>query len=314
MPDHISDLYVPIEGALVRRERIPAPHLSIDAHLTLPWLEVNVRSFSLDEPLDAVFKPSLDYLDLSLRRRSRDDQGAFLGERPMPLAPLGDSVFVPAGQALRVHSRPTSRRVVCCMFDAERLEPLRDWSWGMAELAACRDIRHAQLRQIMLLLAQETLSPGFAAAAQAELLMMSALTYLARHFKGVAQPAQRPGSQLAPWQLRLVRERIESAHGPSPGIVALAAECGLSPRHLARTFKNTTGTTLGAFIADARIRQAKMLLMHPEAMIKTVAHACGFQSAAAFTAAFRRATGRNPREYRSDTTGLHLSPLPSLPS
>ena len=42
-------------------------------------------------------------------------------------------------------------------------------------------------------------------------------------------------------------------------------------------------------------------------MIKAVAFECGFQSPAAFTAAFRKVTGRSPREYRLDTIGAQFA-------
>jgi len=310
MHSNISDLYtVAGAGELVRRQRMPAPHLSIDAHLCAPWLEVNVRTLTLDEPLDAVFKPSLSYLDQCLGERSREDQGAFI-EQPaqMRFAPLGNSVLVPAGQTLHVRCGPMERRVVSCMFDAARLDALRDWDWGSAELELCRDLRIPALGETMLVLAREALAPGFGSELLAESLVLSMLVHVARHFRRFEDSFDEPGTRLAPWHLRLIRDRIEGASGPSPGIVELAAACRVSPRHLARTFKNSTGSTLGAYIADARIRQAKALLSRRDTMIKAVAFECGFQSPAAFTAAFRKVTGRSPREYRLDTIGLQFAP------
>jgi AraC family transcriptional regulator len=74
----------------------------------------------------------------------------------------------------------------------------------------------------------------------------------------------------------------------------------MSPRHLIRTFKNTVGATLSDFIAEARIRRAKEELSREGALIKVVAGDCGFQSAAAFSASFRKATGMTPKEYRQE--------------
>jgi AraC family transcriptional regulator len=48
-------------------------------------------------------------------------------------------------------------------------------------------------------------------------------------------------------------------------------------------------------------------------MIKAVAFECGFQSPAAFGAAFRKIMGRSPREYRLDTMGLQIGPAPDIP-
>jgi len=305
-----SDLYTVAGGEFIRRQRMPAPRLSVDAHICTPSLEVNVRTLTLDEPLDAVFRPSMSYMDLCLSGRSGADCGAFRGgeEAQTAFATLGDSVLVPAGQTFHVRCGPMDRRVVCCMFDAAWLDGLRDWQWSNGELALCRDLRIPPVREAMLQLAREALAPGFGSDVLAESLVLSMLVHVARHFRGFEDSLKLGGSRLAPWQLRLIRERVEAASGPSPSIAELALACRISARHLARTFKNSTGSTLGAFMADARIRQAKALLSRREVMIKAVAFECGFQSPAAFGAAFRKVTGRSPREYRLDALGLQAAP------
>ncbi|MGF6601169.1 AraC family transcriptional regulator [Paraburkholderia sp. GAS448] len=308
---NVSDLYtVAGSGRLVRRERMAPPHLSVDAHLTTPSLEVNVRTFTLDDSLDAVFRPSMGYLDLSLDPREHGAYGAFRGDAGQTaFGPLGESVLVPGGQTFHVRCGAMRRRVVCCMFEAERFDQLRDWQWDSAHLEQCRDLRVAEVRAAMLQLAGEAHSPGFASAALAESLMMSMLVHITRHVRGVDERAnESEGSKLAPWQLRLIRERVEGAYGASPGVMELAQACHISARHLSRTFRNSTGMTLSAFIADARIRQAKGRLAHADVLIKTVAYECGFASAAAFGAAFRKVTGRTPRAYRLEMLGLQTAP------
>ncbi|WP_168791053.1 helix-turn-helix domain-containing protein [Paraburkholderia aromaticivorans] len=308
---NVSDLYtVAGSGRLVRRERMAAPHLSVDAHLTTPSVEVNVRSFTLAHSLDAVFRPSLGYLDLSLDSRERGACGAFRGDAGQTaFGRLGQSVLVPAGQTFHVRCESMQRRVVCCMFETARFDQLRDWQWDAARLDLCRDLRVTQVRDAMLQLAGEAISPGFASAALAESLLMSMLVQIARHVRG-ADPRgnEGEGSKLAPWQLRLIRERVEGACGPSPGVIELAQACRISARHLSRTFRNSTGMTLSAFIADARIRQAKARLADADVLVKTVAYECGFANAAAFGAAFRKVTGRTPRAYRLDMLGLQTAP------
>ncbi|MFL9986740.1 helix-turn-helix transcriptional regulator [Paraburkholderia sediminicola] len=316
---NVSDLYsVASGGKLVRRERMAPAHLSVDAHLTTPSIEVNVRTFTLDGPLDAVFHPSMGYLDLALDSRERGACGAFrgipggtfgAGAGETAFGRLGECVLVPPGQTFHVRCDAMQRRVVCCMFEPARFDQLRDWQWDTARLELCRDLRVTQVRDAMLQLAAEALSPGFASAALAESLLMSMLVHIARHVRGIDPRAnQGGGSKLAPWQLRLIRERVEGAYGPSPGVIELAQACRISARHLSRTFRNSTGATLSAFIADARIRQAKGRLADADVLIKTVAYECGFTSAAAFGAAFRKVTGRTPRAYRLDLLGLRTAP------
>ncbi|AIP34484.1 helix-turn-helix domain protein [Paraburkholderia xenovorans LB400] len=246
---------------------------------------------------------------MSLDERSQGRYGAFRGDAgDTDFAPLGASVFVPAGQTFHVRCAPMRRRVICCMFDADWLDELRDWPWEPSRLGRCRDLRIPAVREAMFKLAHEALAPGFGARVLAESLLLAILVQLARHFHDRGGDArERGGTQLASWQLRLIRERVEGARGPSPGVTELARACRISARHLARTFRNSTGSTLGAFIADARVRQAKALLAQRDVMIKAVAFECGFQSPAAFGAAFRKITGRTPREYRLDMLGLQTA-------
>lgn len=305
---HTSDLYsVGVTGQLVRRRRMPAPQLGIDAHITTPWLEVNVRSLRVPAPLDAVFKPSRNYLDQALCPRSRRQQGTFLLNGPAaPFMPLGESVLVPAGQTLRVHCDAIERRVVCCMFAADYLQQLSELNNTAAHLQGCLDLRVRPVRAMMLELAREALDPGFASATLAESLMLGIAVHLARHFRDLSPASE--GARLAPWQLRLIRERLELLNAPPPTLAELAQACRISARHLSRGFKNSTGMTLGQSLTDTRVRQAKGMLAEPGALIKAVAYACGFQNAAAFTAAFRKATGRTPRQYRLDTLGARACP------
>jgi AraC family transcriptional regulator len=86
---------------------------------------------------------------------------------------------------------------------------------------------------------------------------------------------------------------------------ALAAACGLSSRELPVMFKNTVGITLRSFVAASHIAKAKLLLSDPHLLVKQVAGRSGFESASAFTAAFRKATGMRPQQYR-EACGVRL--------
>jgi AraC family transcriptional regulator len=82
-------------------------------------------------------------------------------------------------------------------------------------------------------------------------------------------------------------------------IARLAEACGCGPRTLAALYRRATGQTLREFIAGARIERAKALLMSEGAMVKQVAYLSGFQTPAAFCAAFREATGYTPLQFRA---------------
>jgi AraC family transcriptional regulator len=98
-------------------------------------------------------------------------------------------------------------------------------------------------------------------------------------------------------QLKRIDECVQQP-GKPPAVAALAAECGLSTRHFFRLFKAATGRTLTAYVTDRKIERARQLLRPGGPPIKVIAWECGFQSAAAFSAAFRKAEGLTPRQFR----------------
>lgn len=81
----------------------------------------------------------------------------------------------------------------------------------------------------------------------------------------------------------------------------MAAACGVSTRHFYRQFRLATGRTLTSYVTDRKIEFAKLRLRQARTAIKIVAWECGFDSAAAFSAAFRRATGGvTPSQFREE--------------
>lgn len=102
---------------------------------------------------------------------------------------------------------------------------------------------------------------------------------------------------LAPWRMRLLRDRIY-ADAPAPRLPELAELCGMTVRQLSRAFKEETGQALGAYVLDATIERAVMLLTQTERTIAQIAVELGFASSTSFSYSFRRSTGVLPREVR----------------
>jgi AraC family transcriptional regulator len=72
-------------------------------------------------------------------------------------------------------------------------------------------------------------------------------------------------------------------------------------RQLTRGFRASRGFSIGSHIAASRVEYAKQLLKS-DRCVKTVAYAMGFTAPSNFSAAFRRATGQTPRQYRQAAT------------
>ena len=81
-------------------------------------------------------------------------------------------------------------------------------------------------------------------------------------------------------------------------VAALAQAAGMSRSAFAKRFHDTLGQSPMRYLCDWRIHLAREALASGRSSITTVAHDVGYSSEAAFRAAFRRATGQQPRAYR----------------
>ncbi len=77
----------------------------------------------------------------------------------------------------------------------------------------------------------------------------------------------------------------------------IAAEAGLSPSHLVRSFKRQYGITPHAFLTDCRVRHGQAALKAGGA-IADVALACRFADQSHFQRTFKRFTAATPDQYR----------------
>jgi AraC family transcriptional activator of mtrCDE len=65
-----------------------------------------------------------------------------------------------------------------------------------------------------------------------------------------------------------------------------------------RRFGQSTGTTVGAFVASIRLMTASELLLTGDLTVAGVAAATGYRSESAFSRAFRESTGLTPARCR----------------
>ena len=68
--------------------------------------------------------------------------------------------------------------------------------------------------------------------------------------------------------------------------------------------RKQTGTSPGIYLQQMRRKRAEQLLGSEELAISDVGRECGYAEPAVFSAAFRRWTGKSPREFRKDHTEL----------
>lgn len=129
----------------------------------------------------------------------------------------------------------------------------------------------------------------------------AAVHILRRHAVLPPAPVVRLGEQphaLSPKRLRRLRDFIEAHLDAELRLEDLAEATCLSTFHLSRCFRQTTGTTLHAFVMLRRVERARVLLADGRQTLADIAYRCGFASQSHFTSAFKKRTGLTPGSFR----------------
>jgi AraC-like DNA-binding protein len=83
-----------------------------------------------------------------------------------------------------------------------------------------------------------------------------------------------------------------------PSLERIAQEAGVSPAHLRRLFHRTFQTSPKQFFDQLRFQRAMQLMADPEVKLESISEQCGFESASAFSRAFRNKFGCSPTTWR----------------
>ena len=206
--------------------------------------------------------------------------------------PLGHSVFLPAGHHVTIDWPEIGPvRAIRCHYHGAEAHRV----FSAQELVAGLAVTSPALVTAVMTLAQELVSPGFQSPLLAESLVAQVAVELGRYLRRDAY-AGSP-HRLTAQQMAMIDRRIEAGPGV-PLAEDLADLCQLSRRHFFRLFRQTTGSTPASYIATRQIERAQLLLRAEGAVIKRIANECGFRTASAFSAAFRRQTGMTPRAFQ----------------
>ena len=78
----------------------------------------------------------------------------------------------------------------------------------------------------------------------------------------------------------------------------MARLCEIGPGYLARAFKATAGRTIGDYVGEVRMTKARSLLADTDLPLKEIAYRLGFAGPSSFCAAFGKAVGTTPKQFR----------------
>jgi AraC family transcriptional regulator len=271
----------------------------IEGRLAGDNYDLQVLDTQWSEQVEAQLQPHILYLGMLLSEQDSNLRGSYGASSEVNTKPLGEMWFVPPSHSLKCSWKPTRFRALSCLFDVSRLLPVAamDWDWSKVDLESTLNIRSEKLRLGLQQLALEVSNPGFASDVQVECLLTLLACEIHRTFFDGEQCSNET-RRLSQAQMRVLRDMLETSAHETPSLDELAQRIRVHPRLLGEMFRNTMGVTLRSFAAQSRIRRAKALLLDGNVMIKQVAFEAGFQSAAAFTTAFRSMTNMTPQQFR----------------
>ena len=275
---------------------------TVEGQYTTGLAEVRVVKASWDRPIDTGGCSHLHHLELNLLPvpgGARACFPEFWG--PDRFEPFGDLFFLPADQHIHFKSNCRQQNSVVCDFDRNALDQWfgRELEWNDNVLQNFLNIANPRIRALLFQVMEEIRNPGFGGDAMLELLVSQLAIELTRHIRGIDEVQVAGG--LSPWRLRVIDQRLAQI-GSQPSLEELADLCNLSVRQLTRSFRISRGRSVGSYIAEHRAEQARNLIATGMS-IKSVAYTLGFSAPSNFTAAFVRATGETPRQYRQRVVG-----------
>lgn len=212
---------------------------------------------------------------------------------------IGRMLVLPAHVPLEVSATERPDGVVRCMFTEE---VFREYggdagAFDSNMVLSLLNFHHRGIRDILNMLGQELRAPGFSSQALVESLGTSLLIQFVRYVR------ENPGDEivhrggLSRRHLRLITDAVEGSEN-CPSLAELSALVGVSLRHLTRSFKESTGMTVYAYIEQVRFEKARDLLADTDLLVKDIAHRLGFSCASSLSVAFRKLAGESPLEYR----------------
>jgi AraC family transcriptional regulator len=278
--------------------------MEVQAELRAPNARVQLVRYHFPEPPESVLRPQGTFrLELCLSSRHRGTRGRFRDRwGAQRFERIGDIFLAPPDMELIARSdEASSLTSILCELAAEPVLKLFDRTPEPTDqlLSASLDIRDAKVRHLLLRLAEEAKHPGFASETMVELLAGQLAIELFRLGATIGESQAHGG--LAPWQLRLIEERLRGVR-EAPTLAVLAQLCRISVRQLTRGFRASRGCSIGAYVAESQMEHAKRLLAADES-VSAIAGVLGFSSSSNFCFAFRRATGLSPGDFRRRLLG-----------
>jgi AraC family transcriptional regulator len=147
------------------------------------------------------------------------------------------------------------------------------------------------------------LLPAFEAPAEASAMFVDHIilafaSHIARTYGGLQPETKCVRGGLTSRQERRAKEVLLSYLEGGGSLVAVAKECGLSPGHFSRSFKESVGAPPHRWLTDRRLENAGRLLTETDMPLAEIALTCGFGDQSHLTRMFSRKFEDTPGAWR----------------
>jgi AraC family transcriptional regulator len=129
-------------------------------------------------------------------------------------------------------------------------------------------------------------------------MTLALAVHTAQTYGGMQPGLKHLKGGLAPWQVRRAKELIVSDLSGAVSLQEVAAACGLSISQFSRAFRKSTGLAPHAWLLEARVESAKVMLRRRDVPLPTIALSCGFADRSHFARVFTRRVGLGPGAWR----------------
>lgn len=149
-------------------------------------------------------------------------------------------------------------------------------------------------------LIREVTSPGYAHDVAMKTGIVSLLVEIMRDDSRTRDDSSKNGTYTAAYQIYKAVNYINANYKSSITAADCAAEVNMSYSYFSRTFKNVTGISFKAYLADVRINHAERELLLTDKSVTEVAYECGFSDVSYFIAQYKAHRGCTPHKFRRE--------------
>ena len=284
------------------RSIVRPPILSSDGR---GWKDISLHRFDVPHFSTTLGASRVHRLTLQLEgtvliERSRD------GHRDRKWSDKGISNLVPAGVPVSRSFRGRSDFISFYLAPGVVEEVAADTFDVHADrvrLVESFAVQDDVLARFGLLLKAEAETGGEGTCLFTDTLNRALALHLLRTYSAGSPRAPTAPQPLVGWRLRRTIDYMQEHITENLPLTRLAAAAGLSPSHLARSFRAATGQPPHRYLIRLRIDMAREMLEHTRLPIIDVGARCGFEQTTHFATMFRKVTGMSPRAYRAARCG-----------